>query len=145
MPSLSKLSRCCAKPGSVFARRGGAPEFPYQEGRGFAYEPRRDHPLLIPSAGDARPNWTLEHFKRAVLQAKEGRIAVLQFHGVPDIEHPWVHTPPERFHEYMRYLHDEGYRVIALRDLEKFVDPRAAPDDPLVIIEQRKRALKAAP
>ena len=37
---------------------GGAPEYPYDEGRGIAYEPGLDHPLLIPSAGDARPNWT---------------------------------------------------------------------------------------
>jgi hypothetical protein len=25
--------------GITFARRGGSPEFPYKEGRGFAYEP----------------------------------------------------------------------------------------------------------
>ena len=42
--------------GITFARRGGSPEFPYKEGRGFAYEPGLDHPLLIPSAGDARPD-----------------------------------------------------------------------------------------
>jgi len=41
--------------GIKFARRGGAPEYPYQEGRGFAYEPGLDHALLVPSAGDARP------------------------------------------------------------------------------------------
>ena len=42
--------------GIKFARRGGAPEYPYKEGRGFAYEPGLDHPLLIPTAGDARPD-----------------------------------------------------------------------------------------
>src|SRR6516165_10161566 len=68
--------------GIRFARRGGAPEYPYKEGRGFAYEPGLDHPLLIPSAGDARPAWTLEDFQRAVQQARGGRIAVIQFHGV---------------------------------------------------------------
>ena len=41
--------------GITFARRGGAPEYPYKEGRGFAYEPGLDHPLLVPTAGDARP------------------------------------------------------------------------------------------
>jgi peptidoglycan-N-acetylglucosamine deacetylase len=131
--------------GFRFARRGGAPEFPYNEGRGFAYEPGRDHPMLIPSAGDARPDWTLDDFKRAVSQAKDGRIAVLQFHGVPDREHTWVHTPPERFHEYMRYLKDEGYRVIALRDLEKYVDPSIVPADPWAIIETRKKTLGSNP
>src|SRR5207245_1463788 len=81
--------------GIRFARRGGAPEHPYEWGRGFAYEPGVDHPLLIPSAGDARPDWTLADFQRAADQAREGRIAVLQFHGVPDRDHPWVHTRPE--------------------------------------------------
>jgi peptidoglycan/xylan/chitin deacetylase (PgdA/CDA1 family) len=45
--------------GIQFARRGGGPEYPYKEGNGFAYEPGLDHRLLIPSAGDARPGWTL--------------------------------------------------------------------------------------
>ncbi len=124
-----------------FARRGGAPEYPYEEGNGVAYEPGRDHPLLIPSAGDARPVWTLENFKRATSQARDGRIAILQFHGAPDVEHPWVHTPPERFAEYMKYLHDEGFTAIAMRDLGKYVDWRQRPADPWKIIEQRRSQL----
>jgi hypothetical protein len=113
--------------GIRFARRGGAPEHPYDWGRGFAYEPGADHPLLIPSAGDARPDWTLDDFKRAADQAREGRIAVLQFHGVPDREHPWVHTRPERFEEFMRYLQTNAFKVIALRDLARYVDPEKTP------------------
>jgi peptidoglycan/xylan/chitin deacetylase (PgdA/CDA1 family) len=124
--------------GIRFARRGGAPEFPYEGGRGTAYEPSVDHPLLIPSAGDARPNWTLEDFKRAVRQARVGRIAVLQFHGVPDREHPWVHTPPELFEQYLAHLHRNGYRVLALRDLARFVDPNFEPVEPMAVIETRK-------
>jgi peptidoglycan/xylan/chitin deacetylase (PgdA/CDA1 family) len=125
--------------GFRFARRGGAPEFPYAEGRGVAYEPGRDHPLLLPSAGDARPFWTLDNLKLATAQAKSGRIAILQFHGAPDAEHPWVHTPLERFSEYMQYLHDEGFKVIAVRDLANYVDWRQKPSDPWKIIEERKR------
>ena len=131
--------------GFRFARRGGAPEYPYEEGNGVAYEPGRDHPLLLPSAGDARPFWTLDNLKRAVSQAKNGKIAILQFHGEPDREHPWVHTPPERFEEYMKYLHDEGFKAIALRDLARYVDWRQKPDDPWKIIEQRKRDLPHQP
>jgi peptidoglycan/xylan/chitin deacetylase (PgdA/CDA1 family) len=129
--------------GFRFARRGGAPEHPYEQGNGVAYEPGRDHPLLIPSAGDARPFWTVENLKRAASQAGDGRIAVIQFHGAPDVEHPWVHTPSDRFEEYMKYLHDEGFTVIALRDLEKYVDWHLKPSDPWSIIEQRKRDLGA--
>jgi peptidoglycan/xylan/chitin deacetylase (PgdA/CDA1 family) len=128
--------------GFKFARRGGAPEFLYKEGRGFAYEPGLDHPLLIPSAGDARPDWTLEDFKRAVNQAQSGRIAVLQFHGVPDLAHAWVHTPVERFEEYMNYLDDHHFHVIALGDLERYVDPANVPANPQGVIQDRQRALE---
>src|SRR5690242_7072742 len=106
--------------GIRFARRGGAPEYPYDGGRGFAYEPGLDHPLLIPSAGDARPGWKLEDFKRAVEQARHGHIAVLQFHGVPDTAHDWVSTSRRQFEQYMKYLADNGYKVIAMRDLAKY-------------------------
>ena len=134
LPLLEKL-------GFRFARRGGAPEYPYEQGNGVAYEPGRDHPLLLPSAGDARPFWTLENLKRATSQATNGRIAILQFHGAPDVEHPWVHTPRERFEEYIKYLHDEGFKAIALRDLARYVDWRQKPDDAWKVIEQRKSEL----
>jgi peptidoglycan/xylan/chitin deacetylase (PgdA/CDA1 family) len=129
--------------GVTFARRGGAPEFPYQEGRGFAYEPGLDHALLIPSAGDARPAWTLDDFKAAVAQAKHGRIAVLQFHGVPDTAHGWVNATAEQFESYMKYLADNRFTVIAMRDLARFVDPSVNPNDPFGVIEDRKELLKA--
>ena len=106
--------------GYRLARRGGAPEFPYEGGRGVAFDPRKQDPLSIPSAGDARPTWTLEDFVRAVSQARDGKIAVLQFHGVPDREHPWVSTEPELFEKYLGYLKDNGYRVVALRDVAKY-------------------------
>jgi len=130
--------------GIRLARRGGAPEHPYEWGRGFAYEPGADHPLLIPSAGDARPDWTLDDFKRAVSEARAGRIAVLQFHGVPDREHPWVHTRPERFEEFMGYLHTNSFKVIALRDLARYVDPEQVPENPLAIVEKREGNLAGA-
>ena len=133
LPILNEL-------GIRFARRGGAPEHAYDWGRGFAYEPDADHLLLIPSAGDARPDWTLEDFKRATAQARDGRIAVLQFYGAPDNEHPWVHTRPERFEEFMRYLSTNSFKVIALRDLARYLDADKAPADPVAIIEHRKAA-----
>ena len=125
--------------GIAFARRGGSPEFPYDAGRGVAYEPGVDDPLLIPTTGDARPDWKLDDLILAVSQAHDGRIAVLQFHGVPEGEHPWVHTPRERFEEYMKYLHDHGYRVIAVRDLARYVDPAKIPADPLAAIRGRTK------
>ncbi len=116
--------------GIRFARRGGSPEYAYATGAGVGYEPYLDHPLLIPSAGDSRPGWKLDDFKKAIAKAHSGRIAVLQFHGVPDTAHNWVNTPYEAFEEMMRWLKTSGHTVIALGDLEKYVDPAIVPTDP---------------
>lgn len=129
--------------GLKWARRGGSPEYEYKEGRGVAYEPGLDHPLLIPSTGDARPAWKLDDLKRAVAEARGGRIAVLQFHGVPDTAHAWVNTSQKQFEEYMKYLADEGCIVIAMRDLAKYVDPEVTPSNAWGVIEDRQSLLKA--
>jgi len=109
----------------LFARRGVAPEYPYYDegGRGPAYNPTHHHPLLIPTTGASGPNWTFEDFIWAVEQAKDGNIAVLTFHGVPDLDHPWVHTEPVQFESYMNYLHNNDCTVIAMRDLARYVVP----------------------
>jgi peptidoglycan/xylan/chitin deacetylase (PgdA/CDA1 family) len=127
--------------GIRFARRGGAPEYEYREGRGFAYEPGFDHPLLIPSAGDARPDWTLDTFIAAVAQARHGRIAVLQFHGIPDTAHAWVSTSTQNFDAYMNYLAKNDFKVIAMRDLATYVDPDMVPSSPQTIIDDRRQSL----
>ena len=101
--------------GYQYARRGAQPEVPYAGLRmGPAYDPLKHDRLLIPSTGDARPEWTAEHFTKLLDQP--GTV-VLQFHGVPDPVHPWVHTPPEMFETYMRILVARGMRGVALRDL----------------------------
>jgi len=119
------------KAGYQFARRGMQPEKPYGEIHlGPLYDPKVHDPLLIPTSADAYPNWTFEHFKRVVDQAVEGKAVILQFHGVPDVAHPWVHTPPEQFEKYMAYLKEGGFRVIALRDLAPYIDGARLPSDP---------------
>jgi peptidoglycan/xylan/chitin deacetylase (PgdA/CDA1 family) len=128
--------------GIKWARRGGSPEYAYKEGRGVAYEPGLDHPLLVPTAGDARPTWTLDDLKRAVSLARNGKVAVLQFHGVPDTAHDWVTTPKEQFERFLQYLADEKCTVVALRDLAKYVDPDVTPNDPWGAIEDRKKLIE---
>ena len=54
-------------------------------------------------------------------QARDGKIAVMTFHGVPDIKHPWVNTDPAKFEGYLQHLKDEGCIVIAMRDLGKYL------------------------
>ncbi len=97
--------------GYLFARAGGAQPF----------DPASDEPLLMPQAFDGKPESTLDQFKVAVAQAKGGKIAVMTFHGVPDIKHPWVNTDPAKFESYMQHLKDEGCTVIAMRDLVKYL------------------------
>ena len=128
--------------GIRFARRGGAPEYPYDQGQGFAFQPAADHPLLLPSAGDARPKWTLDHFIRAAEQARDGRVAILQFHGAPDTAHNWVSTEQQNFEAYMHYLATHNYKVIALRDLSNYTESQTEPADPMAIIQERQKALQ---
>lgn len=118
--------------GYRLARRGMQPEAPYGSLElGPLFDPNRHHPLLIPSAGDAYPDWTLEHFKTVVDRAAAGKVAVVQFHGVPDVKHPWVHTPEERFREYMGYLKEGGFHVIAMRDLLAYLPEAPVEKDPM--------------
>jgi peptidoglycan-N-acetylglucosamine deacetylase len=92
--------------GYRFARAGGAK----------ASESDKDHHLLLPQAFDGKPASTLEQFKKAVDQADAKHIPILTFHGVPDIEHPWVNTDQKKFMQYMNYLKANDFKVIALRD-----------------------------
>jgi len=116
--------------GIRLARRGGMPEVEYGRATvGPAYVAGRRHRLLIPTTGDSYPNWTANHFRDVISRAVEGQAVVLQFHGVPDVAHPWVHTPPDLFRQYMQALKEGGYRVVALRDLEPYA---AEPADPLL-------------
>ncbi len=89
-----------------------------------AYDPVTDHPLLIPSWAMVGSN--RDQIYEAFNNAKDGKIVVITIHGVPDVEHPWVTTPPELFSEYLRYLSENHYKVLALRDLNKYVRYRRA-------------------
>jgi len=97
--------------GYTFARAGGAQ----------AFDPAKDNPLTLPQAFDGKPEATLDAFKAAVALARDGRIVVLTFHGVPDLKHPWVNTDPAKFETYMKHLKDAGCQVIAMRDLAGYV------------------------
>ena len=101
--------------GYTFARTGGD----------RAYDPRSDDPLLVPS-------WTTRANNRdtilaSLAQARNGRLVVWTIHGVPDTAHPWVTIPLELFEEYLRALRDGGYRVVALRDLARYLPPERRP------------------
>jgi len=100
--------------GYIFARMGG--ERPY--------DPLTDDAMHVPGIN---ANGTDEaHVLESIGKAHDGKIVVLTFHGVPDYEHPWVTTAPNSFLRYMDFLKVHHYKVIALRDLNQFVDPAEA-------------------
>ena len=112
-----------------FARRGTGPEVEMRSQEfGPTFDPPKHHRLLIPTTGVTGPNLT--YFKKMVGQARTGHIVVLQFHGIPD-PHVFASTPRELFQECMSYLKEQNFRVVALRDLEKYL-PAEEPKDPLL-------------
>ena len=133
--------RVVASQGFDFARRGVYPEHSDtgRGARGPAYDPRADHPLLIPTTGYAGPEWTLDDLAWAVEGARDGRIASICFHGVPLRRYHWVSTELDAFGAYMQYLADAGCTVIACRDLLDYVDPAWASPDPYEAINRRTR------
>jgi peptidoglycan/xylan/chitin deacetylase (PgdA/CDA1 family) len=82
-----------------------------------AYDPLTDKPLLLPSFTMLKDNQQLIY--DAFSQAKDGKAVVFTIHGVPDDAHPWVTTPSALFETYLKYLHDNHYKVISMRELQK--------------------------
>ena len=111
------------------ARRGARVSL--REGPGIRLRAGTRPPALDP-LGRRRPPWLdARRLQASRRQAKDGKVAVIQLHGVPDTAHSWVNTPTPLFESYIKYLADNGYRVIALRDLARFVDPSIVPSKPL--------------
>lgn len=110
-----------------FARAGGS----------RAYDPLSDYPLLVPSWATNGNN--KEQIMAAFNDAKNGKVVILTIHGVPDIEHPWVNTPPELFKEYLQYLSEHHFKVISLRDLNKYINVDQATK---AIVPDMNKALK---
>ena len=130
-----------AEHGFAWARCGCEPTPPdgYQTGGcGPAYDPRLDHPLLVPTTANFGPDMDLDALTWAARQAQAGRAAVITFHGVPDPRHPWVSTEPQTFRDYLSWLRDGGYTVIALRDLSRYLTATAPPADPYAAQRQRR-------
>ena len=114
--------------GYRLARRGLSPELDNRAlDAGLAFDPNRHDALLIPSTGNSVPGWSLDLFRRILDRRREG-VVVLQFHGVPDVTHDWVHTPPALFRRCMQELRRQGFRVLALRDLEDMLPSKSVSD-----------------
>ena len=100
--------------GYQFARAGG----------GRPYDPAVDSPMLLPSFSIAGTDTA--RVLSAIRLAHDGRMVILTVHGVPDVAHDWVTTPPALFEQYLDYLKVHHYKVIALRDVARYVNVPAA-------------------
>ena len=95
---------------------------------------------MIPTTAASGPHCGLDDLIHAAKRARDGKIAVLTFHGVPDLDHPHVHTEPEIFGRFAAYLRDDDYQVVAMRDLAGYVDLSKRPQDPYGPIQRRLKA-----
>ena len=74
-----------------------------------AWDREKSDPLRLPIIGN---------FDRAMKTAAEhpDQAVILLYHGIPDTVHPRVNTKPEVFEKQMNLLHDNGFRVISIRE-----------------------------
>lgn len=84
------------------------------------YDPLVDSPLSMPSWGDP-PMYTMERFARRVSSARNGRIVILAYHGLT-VNMGWS-ANQQPFESFMRYLYDNGYKVISMAQLGEYIDP----------------------
>ncbi len=83
------------------------------------YNPRCDHPLAIPSYGDA-PLYTYERLLERLESARDGRVLCLAYHSVLEPEE-W--TNAISFEEHFRFIAEHGYHCISMGQLEEYIDP----------------------
>lgn len=101
-------------------------EMGYRYGRiggGKSYIPTEHKSLLIPSfSTTGTTEKARERVMKVLQEAQPGQIIVFTIHGVPDTAHPTVSTSPEYFTQYLQYMRDHRFKVIAMRDLSKCID-----------------------
>ena len=88
------------------------------------YKPTIDSPFDVPSFSISNDYFDKDKdiFYKAVKQATAGQIVVLTFHGVPDLEHSFAGTEQKQFTEYMKYLKDNKFIVLSMRDMARYIN-----------------------
>jgi hypothetical protein len=98
--------------GYRFARAGGC----------RAYDPKRDDPFAVPTCGNwgvpkndrfPPPGDTMGYFIESVMRSRDGKVVVLTYHGIPEMDN----AENSLFKSHLDYLRDNGYTVIAMKDL----------------------------
>lgn len=96
--------------GYKYARAGGSQY----------YNPQKDPKLVLPSYTMGSTEKLQERTWTALKNVQPGQILLFTIHGVPDIAHPDYTTSVEVFTKYLDYIKEKGFRVVALRDLDKY-------------------------
>ena len=86
-----------------------------RSGSNRSYWPSEDSIWSIPSYVVGEKNKEL--FSEALCAAQQGETVIFTFHGIPDINHPWVTTSPETFLGMMDALVETGLPVVSLKTL----------------------------
>lgn len=68
-----------------------------------------------------------KHLAKIYPQTEGIRIPILMYHSIsdePEKGHPyfWINTPPGRFAEHMKFLHDNNYKVIDLSEAVRLIE-----------------------
>ncbi|MGI5972123.1 MAG: polysaccharide deacetylase family protein, partial [Oscillospiraceae bacterium] len=94
---------------------------PLRVGQSF-YDPLLDCPLALPSFNGA-PSFDKRMLKRCVDLASGGRVSILAYHGIDNIDFTFM-----SFEEQVAYIYELGGRCITFTELEKYIDPIKAYD-----------------
>ncbi len=110
-----------AYPGGPYAANAAAilPEFGLRCARTTEHDIwdlRKSDPMRVPSFSITEKS--ADDFRTAVeLAVDDPACAVsILYHGVPDIHHPWCNTPEEMFAAHMKFLADNNFNVVSMRD-----------------------------
>ena len=97
-----------------------------REGGGAAFDPQTDDPHRMPTCAsysvpseDGRldpPGDTMQYFIDCVSLAKDGKVAVVTYHGIPDMHNVEVAL----FKQHLDYLKNNDYTCIAMRDIHLY-------------------------
>lgn len=83
------------------------------------YDPLKDPSLQIPGYTMGSGEELLPRTWKALQDLQPGQILVFTIHGVPDTMHPDYTTTPEVLTQFLEYMKEHHFKVIAMRDLEK--------------------------
>jgi peptidoglycan/xylan/chitin deacetylase (PgdA/CDA1 family) len=107
-----KAAEMLREKGYWFARGGG----------GRPYNPMQDDPMAVPTGGSwgvptkgqfPPPGDMMEYFIESVTHAQDGKIVILTFHGIPQMDNP----RQSLFAAHLEYLKNNGYTVLSFRQL----------------------------